>query len=74
MFSIFTLLSVLAFFSPEHQSQIIKTAFIVLLAGVDNEAAQSWVRDLCQVLSALLALDGFTEEFCRLQDGISSGR
>lgn len=29
---------------------------------------------LCQGLSALLALPGYSEEFCRLQDGIKSGR
>lgn len=57
--------SVLAFFSSEHQEQ---ESFVALLVHRDNEAP------LCRRLSAPLALPGYSEEFCRLQDGIKSGR
>lgn len=59
------LVSVLAFFSPQHQEQ---ESFVALLGHRDNEAPQ------CQGFSALLALPGYSEEFCRLQDSTKSGR
>lgn len=59
------LVSVLAFFSPQHQEQ---ESFFALLGHRDNEAPQ------CQGFSALLALPGYSEEFCRLQDSTKSGR
>lgn len=56
------------------RAPVTNTAFIALLVHIDNEAAHSGASNLCQVLAAPLALGGYIEEFCGLQDGINSGR